>query len=612
MGARSPERELRELERLRSAADDPARLLALVAEIARDIAEWPLAREESKGLVPGTEEAEELRAAATIATTLERLGALAGLEPGPGELIDSLRALTMPLWRGPAEGRVRIASPYRLRAGRFGDLFVASLQDGEFPRRGGGSPFLSDEQRAQLGLPARAETEAEERYLFYSCLSLPTRELWLSCRISDESGGSEQPSPLLARGPPAARPAAPRRSRRSRTRSRRSWSVPAISTRSPSIRLSAPSEVELARSLALCPAAEREGDPRGPRDRAGGGEADRTRLAAASERGPADPGAGAAARPGGPRRARLAGDEYGATTLEAFSVCSYRWFIGEELRPEPLGPAAEPLVQGGLMHGALEQLYRERPGERPGPAAGLASLWIERGLELVAEVAAERELAGRERPSGRCGGGSGACSSPSFAARLTATRCCSSPSCSRRDGAGRETATRRPRSRRSTSASGRFTGRSTGSTSAARPAGARAGLLQDYKLTRKVTACANFEKEGKLPAPPLPDRPARPLGDRADRRRSISRSNPPTTRGRAAWCCEGPPELEGFGLVDNDRLTAEDFSKQLEQAAQTASDAVAPDALRLDRPRPDRGRVPALLRLRADLPARARDSRARR
>ena len=62
----------------------------------------------------------------------------------------------MPLWRGPATGRVRIASPYRLRAGRFETLFVASLQDGEFPRHGGGSPFLSDEQRANLGLPEQA------------------------------------------------------------------------------------------------------------------------------------------------------------------------------------------------------------------------------------------------------------------------------------------------------------------------------------------------------------------------------------------------------------------------------------------------------------------------
>ncbi len=104
----------------------------------------------------------------------------------------------MPLWRGPAEGRVRIASPYRLRAGRFGHLFVASLQDGEFPRRDGGSPFLSDEQRAQLGLPERAETEAEERYLFYVCLPCRPSGLWLSCRDSDESGGAEQPSPLLA------------------------------------------------------------------------------------------------------------------------------------------------------------------------------------------------------------------------------------------------------------------------------------------------------------------------------------------------------------------------------------------------------------------------------
>ena len=46
------------------------------------------------------------------------------------------------------------------------------------------------------------------------------------------------------------------------------------------------------------------------------------------------------------------------------------------------------------MHGALEKLYRERPGSDPVPRRDSLPLWIERGLELVAEVAAERELDG--------------------------------------------------------------------------------------------------------------------------------------------------------------------------------------------------------------------------
>ena len=60
----------------------------------------------------------------------------------------SIAGIAFRVWSGPVEGRVRIASPYRLRAGRFDHVFVASLQDGEFPRRDrGGDPFLSEAQR---------------------------------------------------------------------------------------------------------------------------------------------------------------------------------------------------------------------------------------------------------------------------------------------------------------------------------------------------------------------------------------------------------------------------------------------------------------------------------
>ena len=329
-------RELRALGWLHSAADDPPRLLETVAEIARDIAEWPLAREETKGVVPGAAAAEELRAASAIATTLERLGELSGLEPGPAELIESLGALTMPLWRGPVEGRVRIASPYRLRAGRFRTLFVASLQDGEFPRRGGGSPFLSDEQRAQLGLPPRAETETEERYLFYSCLSLPTSGLWLSCRVSDESGGSEQPSPLLAEvrrlldPPPPDDPEEPDPLEPELIRARDLDEVTFDVAQ-------APSELELARSLALYPAPERERVLAGLElDPAVAGRLEK-HLADAAER------QRRSVAPG-PLRVPAVLEElasrrqYSGTALETFAVCSYRWFVDRELRPEPLGP----------------------------------------------------------------------------------------------------------------------------------------------------------------------------------------------------------------------------------------------------------------------------------
>ena len=83
---------------------------------------------------------------------------------------------------------------------------------------------------------------------------------------------------------------------------------------------------------------------------------------------------------------------YGGTTLEGFDLCSYRWFVSHELDPQPLDPVPDPLVQGGLMHAALDRLYRERPGGDPLPRPDSLAAWTARGRELVAAIVAEREL----------------------------------------------------------------------------------------------------------------------------------------------------------------------------------------------------------------------------
>ena len=381
----SNERPIRPLEDLRAAEHDPAALLRIVADLARDIAEWPLARDETRGKVPGAGHALELRAASAIAAAADELEQLDVALPAAAGLVDVVEGLTMPLWRGPAEERVRIASPYRLRAGRFEHLFVASLQDGEFPSHGRGSPFLTDDQRGALGLRRRAETEDEERYLFYVCLTLPTRTLALSWRDSDESGGAEQPSPflddvtaLLSGGGEALV---------------RGRSLGAV-VFAPS---EAPSEDELARALA---ARAGEGDRE-----AGEVGAELAALSVPADTATAIGGrieaAAARVRAGrapGPLRnpavveELTARREFGGTTLEAVAECSYRWFVHRELRPEPLGPQPEPLAQGNVMHRALERLYRAKPGGDAVPRPASLDAWIARGGELVAEAAAENGL----------------------------------------------------------------------------------------------------------------------------------------------------------------------------------------------------------------------------
>ena len=86
---------------------------------------------------------------------------------------------------------------------------------------------------------------------------------------------------------------------------------------------------------------------------------------------------------------------YGGTTLEGFDVCSYRWFVSHELSPQPLDPAPDPLVQGGIVHAALFSLYKERPGGDPLPRPASLASWIARSRDRVREIATTRGLGER-------------------------------------------------------------------------------------------------------------------------------------------------------------------------------------------------------------------------
>jgi ATP-dependent helicase/DNAse subunit B len=363
-----------DVARVREAAGRPSDLAAEVGRLAA-----------AMGARVGSEL--EARAAGAIATAMAERAELDGLAPLPESIAQSVAGIAVRVWSGPVEDRVRIADPRQIRAARFDNVFVASLQDGEFPRGAGHSdPFLSERQRESLGLQPRHADEAEERYLFHACLALPKRRLFLSYRDSDENGAAEAPSPFLGdvrqlleptEGEPRGRTLAEVVHRLAE----------------------APSETELARAIAA----------RGPgadRDRllelagAEGATADRVRARLDTAL-----GSEAATRAPGPLSnpsviAALGEvDAYGGTTLEGFDVCSYRWFVSHELSPQPLDPPPDPLVQGGIMHAALYDLYKERPEGDPLPRPGSLGAWIARGKELVDEIAAARELG--EHPAER-------------------------------------------------------------------------------------------------------------------------------------------------------------------------------------------------------------------
>lgn len=350
------ERPPGDLERVREAArEGPAALATAVGRLAATMASRPL-RGEDDGPALERGDGLELRAGAAIATALGDLAELPSLAPPQGELAALLRELRFNAWSGPIEGRVRIASPYRLRASRFEHVFVASLQEGEFPRRDRGEdPFLSEPQRLSLGLGPRRDPDEEERYLFHACLALPSRSLFLSYRDSDENGVAAARSPFLDEVRRLLEPPPPDDGE---DPVEAELTVVRDLTRVRLPRHAAPSEAQLARARAAEAASRAPGPLSNPA------------VLAALAAVPA----------------------YGGTTLEGFDVCSYRWFVSHELDPQPLDPVPDPLVQGGLMHAVLERLYDERPGDDPLPRPGSLGAWIGRAHELVAALAAEREL----------------------------------------------------------------------------------------------------------------------------------------------------------------------------------------------------------------------------
>jgi ATP-dependent helicase/DNAse subunit B len=381
-----------DLIRVRETASRPQELAREVGRIAASLAARPLpGRVEGEALPAHCANLERL-AAAAISNALAERGELDGLAPPPAALAGAVEEVEVRAWSGPVGNRVRIADPYRLRAARFDRVFVASLQDGEFPRRDGrADPFLSEAQRDSLGLPPRRDAEAEERYLFHACLALPRKQLFLSYRDSDENGIAAARSPLLddirrlLDPPPGTETVDPVEAGLTRGRDL-AQVVHRVAE--------APSETELARAIATHgPAAARDSllgaaAAAGPTAARVGARLETARNAEVATRAP-----GPLSNPA-VIEALGAVPAYGGTTLEGFDLCSYRWFVSHELDPRPLDPVPDSLVQGGVMHAVLDRLYTERPGGDPLPRPDSLAAWVGRGQELVGEVASERELGG--------------------------------------------------------------------------------------------------------------------------------------------------------------------------------------------------------------------------
>jgi RecB family exonuclease len=266
---------------------------------------------------------------------------------------------------------LELMSPYRARARQYRFIFVIGLQEGVFPRARTEDPFLAEPERIAAGLPPRADQRDEERFLFYTCITRPVRRLHLSYRSSDEEGAEAVRSffvddvlELLAVEVPVIH---------------RGLSDTVFDA------ADAPAERDVARGLALRGATS-------PPDALGASEALADRLEAALE-------------PASRRAAYIPGslsvpyvleefrkrDVFGASSLEEYWSCPFRYLVGHELRPWPLEPLPESLTRGSLVHEVLELVYRDRyVGSRPEP--GNVEAAIEHARELLAELAPRHQL----------------------------------------------------------------------------------------------------------------------------------------------------------------------------------------------------------------------------
>ena len=147
-------------------------------------------------------------------------------QPALADALEALEGAACRSGAGPTEGRVRVLSPYRLRAGRARHLFVRRAPGRRVPRGGDPATRCSATTGARaLGIAAlrRREQADEERYLFHACVSRPTERLWLSLAKLRRRGHRAGPLAVRRRGPRPARPdarGAPRTALKRRARAR--------------------------------------------------------------------------------------------------------------------------------------------------------------------------------------------------------------------------------------------------------------------------------------------------------------------------------------------------------------------------------------------------------
>ena len=261
----------------------------------------------------------------------------------------------------------------RARTRRTEVVFLLGLEEGSFPRRQLGSPFLADEERREIDETSRRarltkpDAVSRERYLFYTACTRPSRRLYLVREASTDEGSPREASPFWEETRALFDPQDVARWTNRRPLAQLTWELD-----------KAPTDRERLRALSALAAADQE-----------------DALAYAHANGwdrRLDRALGAFSRPTRLTDPTLleelrAKATFSVTELEVFADCSSMWFVDRLLSPRTIDGEVDARLRGSVAHQALYKFFSGLPkrigSERVEPAK------LDEALEFLRECLAE-------------------------------------------------------------------------------------------------------------------------------------------------------------------------------------------------------------------------------
>ena len=244
-------------------------------------------------------------------------------------------------------GRVAVLDLLRARTRRFEVVFVLGLEEGRLPRRAQGSPFLDEEQKAELerssrsGRLLRTDPVSRDRYLFYTACTRPTRRLYLVREAASDEGSPREPSPFWDEAHDLFAADETERWTRRRPLAALTWQLEA-----------APSERERLRALASLASSDRP--PATALARANGWERRLERALGAFDR------PTRLTHPAVLEELRQKGS-FSVTDLERFADCSSMWLFERVVSPRSIDAEVDARLRGTVAHQALFSFFKGLP-----------------------------------------------------------------------------------------------------------------------------------------------------------------------------------------------------------------------------------------------------------